>query len=145
MNEKIFLYEKAEESPGFNLWLVSNVWQRKMNHGLKKFKLTHVQFVLLASLVYLLEKKEEVSQILLSNHANTDIMMTSKVLRTLEKKRFVLRKKSKLDPRAKSIYITEEGYHITKKAIQEVESIDKEFFSPIQVKKFNQDIKKLLS
>ena len=44
-------YEAAEDSPGLLLWQVTNRWQSAQRAALKPLGLTHVQFVLLASLV----------------------------------------------------------------------------------------------
>ena len=43
----------ADDSPGFLLWQVTNKWQAAQRAALKPFGLTHVQFVLLASLTWL--------------------------------------------------------------------------------------------
>ena len=43
----------ADESPGLLLWQVTNRWQAAQRAALKPFELTHVQFVLLASLTWL--------------------------------------------------------------------------------------------
>jgi hypothetical protein len=47
------------DNPGFLLWRVSLRWQRLMTATLRPFGLTHVQFVLLASLWWLTEKAGE--------------------------------------------------------------------------------------
>ena len=41
------------DSPGFLLWQVTNRWQQAQRAALKPYGLTHVQFVVLASLTYL--------------------------------------------------------------------------------------------
>jgi DNA-binding MarR family transcriptional regulator len=46
----IFKFETPSESNGFLLWKATNLWQREINKILKKFDLTHTQFVVLASL-----------------------------------------------------------------------------------------------
>lgn len=127
--EKVFGYEKADESPGFLLWQVSNLWQRELKKALTKFDLTHTQFVLLASL-YWLSQRQEVTQVALSEHAKTDKMMTSKVLRTLEAKKLVQRREHQTDTRAKEVEITPQGLSILKEAVNVVEAFDRYFFSP---------------
>lgn len=129
--EKVFEYEKANESPGFLLWQVSNLWQRELKKALLKFDLTHTQFVLLAS-VFWLSQRQEVTQVALSEHAKTDKMMTSKVLRTLEAKKLVERREHQTDTRAKEVEITPTGLAVLKEAVNVVEAFDQYFFSPVK-------------
>ena len=42
-----------ERSPGFLLWRVTLAWQRRIRAALAHHELTHVQFVVLASLWWL--------------------------------------------------------------------------------------------
>ena len=72
-----FSFEKTEESSGFLLWQVTNFWQREIKKALEKYELTHSQFVLLASIHWLTLDKQNVTQILLSNHTKIDPMTTS--------------------------------------------------------------------
>lgn len=125
-------FESPDDSPGFLLWQVSNLWQRKMNAGLNHLGLTHVQFVLLAGIVWLSQKEETITQARLAAHAKTDIMMTSKVLRALEKRGLIKRETNSKDTRAKSLKITPEGYELTVAANQIVDSIDRTFFSILE-------------
>ena len=124
-----FSVEKAEESSGFLLWQVTNLWQREIRKALEKFGLTHSQFVLLASIHWLTLHKQEVTQVVLSNLTKIDPMTTSTVLRTLQQKGFLQRKEHLTDTRAKTVGLTEEGVKIIKKAVVAVEKFDKEFFS----------------
>lgn len=69
-------FGSADDSVGLLLWQVTNRWQAAQRAALKPFGLTHVQFVLLASLVWL-TGDEPVTQRDLAAHAATDPMMTS--------------------------------------------------------------------
>ena len=53
MKKSDFIFEKPEESTGFLLWQVTNLWQREIKKALEKYGLTHSQFVLLASMYWL--------------------------------------------------------------------------------------------
>jgi DNA-binding MarR family transcriptional regulator len=121
--------EKPEESVGFLLWQITHLWQRKMNLDLKELDLTHVQFALLSSTAWLERFDEDITQVKLANHAKTNIMMTSKVLKTLEKKDLISREECKFDTRAKSISLTDDGRERIKKALQIVEEMENKFFS----------------
>ena len=74
-------FTSAGESPGFLLWRISNAWQQRQRAALLPLGLTHVQFVLLASLVWLTQHGRTVTQTDLAEQAQTDPMMTSQVVR----------------------------------------------------------------
>lgn len=130
-SDNTFSVEKAEESSGFLLWQVTNLWQREIRKALEQYDLTHSQFVLLASAHWLLLHNKEVTQIGLSAHTKIDPMTTSTVLRTLQQKGFIARAEHSTDTRAKVITLTTEGKKIIKKAVVTVEKFDKDFFSQL--------------
>jgi len=123
---------------GFLLWQAGNAWQRKIKLALDPVGLTHVQFLLLLSLEELGGKKHPVSQAKLSRKAGTDVMMTSKVIRLLEKKKLVARKSDKDDARAFQLELTKEGSQAIQKAKSLVVKSEDKFFSKISThrKKF---------
>lgn len=122
-------FESADQSTGLALWRVTNAWQAAQRAALKPFDITHVQFVLLASLTYLDDKS--VTQAELASHAGTDPMMTSQVLRVLESKRLVTRTTHPADGRARMLAVTAEGRALANRAVREVERCDKEFFGAL--------------
>lgn len=124
-------FAEADESPGLLLWQVTNRWQAAQR-GAGPFDLTHVQFVLLASLTYLAARTEEsVMQRDLADHAATDPMMTSQVLRALEQKGLIERRDHPHDRRAKALVPTETGATLVNRALAAVEDCDSEFFAPL--------------
>ncbi len=146
-NNKIFQVDRAEDSPGFLLWQVSSMWQRQINAGLKQFGLTHAQFVLLASMAWLVGEDKPLTQVDLASHAKMDAMMTSNVLRTLEKKGLVIRNPHPTDTRAKSLAVTEQGRELAARAVRVVENIDHDFFSKLgaDMGNFNRNLLALIS
>ncbi|MFL6109511.1 MAG: MarR family winged helix-turn-helix transcriptional regulator [Marmoricola sp.] len=116
----------ASESPGLLLWRVTNDWQAAQRAALKPFGLTHVQFVLLASLTWLGEGP--VTQRELASHAATDPMMTSQVLRALAERGLVRREPHPDDGRAIALEVTEEGVELANRAVVVVEECDRQFF-----------------
>ena len=144
--EKIFSIEKAEDSTGFLLWQVTNLWQREIKKALEKYDLTHSQFVLMASIHWLTLNSEDVTQILLSSHTKIDPMTTSTVLRTLQAKELIQRQEHATDTRAKTVELTDNGKKIIKQAIKTVEAFDAEFFSTLgeKIPKFNKQLITLL-
>ncbi len=127
-------HDDAASSPGLLLWQVTNRWQAAQRATLKPFDLTHVQFVLLASLTWLAgtpSTTEPVTQRRLADHAATDPMMTSQVLRTLERRGLVRRSPHPADARAVALAVTPAGRALANRAVGAVEGCDREFFAPL--------------
>jgi DNA-binding MarR family transcriptional regulator len=126
-------YADADDSPGLMLWRVTNAWQAAQRAALKPYDLTHVQFVLLASLTWLAGagSGEPVTQRRLAQHAGTDPMMTSQVLRALEAKSLVTREPHPTDARARALAATPDGVALVNRAIGAVESVDRDFFAAL--------------
>ncbi|WP_207535896.1 MarR family winged helix-turn-helix transcriptional regulator [Desertivirga arenae] len=144
--DNTFSVDKAEESSGFLLWQVTNLWQREIKKALDVYGLTHSQFVLLASAHWLTLHQSEVTQVALSSHSKIDPMTTSTVLRTLQQKGLIQRQEHLKDTRAKTVELTTKGKELVKKAVVTVESFDREFFSRLgnKTKEFNRDLLTLL-
>jgi len=145
-NDNTFSVDTPDDSSGFLLWQVTNLWQREIKKALEKYGLTHSQFVLLASIYWLSLHKQEVTQIVLSSHTKIDPMTTSTVLRTLQSKKLLQRQEHSTDTRAKTVELTEEGKKITKLAVKTVERFDGDFFKPLGEKtnEFNKKLMMLL-
>jgi len=122
-------YPDASDSPGLLLWRVSTRWAAAQRDALAPYDLTHTQFVLLASLLWLLRGRDEpVTQRELADFAGTDVMMTSQVLRTLETKGYVERRPHPDDGRARELVVTAAGAEQANRAVQVVERVDEKFF-----------------
>ncbi|MBF2707990.1 MarR family winged helix-turn-helix transcriptional regulator [Flavobacterium soyangense] len=145
-SDNTFSVEKAEDSSGFLLWQVTNLWQREIKKALEPYDLTHSQFVLMASIHWLTLHKQDVTQILLSSHTKIDPMTTSTVLRTLQSKGLLQRQEHTTDTRAKTVGLTENGKKIIKQAVKTVETFDKTFFAVLgnTTQKFNEQLVILL-
>ncbi|MGI8535331.1 MAG: MarR family winged helix-turn-helix transcriptional regulator [Mycobacteriales bacterium] len=124
-------YDDAARSPGLLLWRVTNRWQATVRAALKPYGVTHVQFVLLASLTWLGEEGP-VTQKRLADHAATDPMMTSQVLRALEGRGLVERRAHPIDGRAKALAVTPEGAELANATVTVVEACDREFFAALR-------------
>ena len=144
--DNTFSVEKAEDSSGFLLWQVTNLWQREIKKALEPYDLTHSQYVLMASIHWLTLNNQDVTQILLSSHTKIDPMTTSTVLRTLEAKGFLQRQEHATDTRAKTVGLTENGKELIKQAVKAVEDFDKTFFSTLgeRTQPFNEQLLTLL-
>jgi len=144
--ENPFQFDKAEDSSGFLLWQVTNLWQREIKKALEKHGLTHSQYVLMASIYWLTLNNEQVTQVLLSNHTKIDPMTTSTVLRALQAKGLVQRQEHATDTRAKTVELTPLGKEVVQLAVPTVEQFDNDFFSPLKedIDEFNRKLALLL-
>ena len=124
-----FQFSSPEESPGYLLGQLTTLWQRKQKKVLDPLNITQTQFVLLAALGWLSRENDQVTQVDIANQGNADRMMVSKVLRTLEEKKFISREEHLTDTRAKVIKLTDSGAIVLQKALTAIENADKEFFS----------------
>lgn len=124
-------YPGPGHSPGYQLWRVSNLWQRHISKALQPFGLTHVQFVILAGCAWLSQEEKPIIQIQVAQAAGTDEMMTSQVIRALAGRGLLTRQRHPDDARAKSLSVTDEGYKLAMQALEAVERVDAEFFGPL--------------
>ena len=137
---------KAEDSPGFLLWQVTTLWHRAIKKALDEIDITHPQFVLLASLLWLSKTKGSVTQIDLSHHSKIDPMTTSTIIKTLLRKGLVERQEHHTDTRAKSVTLTESGIEVARQAVEIINKVDADFFKGLgkDVKEFNGMLVELL-
>lgn len=143
MSKKIeFHFKKPEDSPGYLLGQLTMLWQRRLKRVLDPLNLTHTQFALLCALAWLSAESNTVTQIDIANQSNADRMMVSKVLRTLEDKKFITRHEHPTDTRAKTIRLTTTGEILLQKAIIIVETADLDFFGSLgmSLKTFNSNM-----
>ncbi|MCX2575375.1 MarR family winged helix-turn-helix transcriptional regulator [Pedobacter sandarakinus] len=147
MTKKIeFKFKSPNDSPGYLLGQTTLLWQRKQKKVLDPLNLTQTQFALLCALAWLSNNSSSVTQIDIANQTNFDRMMVSKVLRTLEDKKFVTRQEHHTDTRAKTISLTHDGETVLQMAIVEIETADIDFFtSPdIELSPFNKTMAQLI-
>ncbi|MEV5721598.1 MarR family transcriptional regulator [Amycolatopsis mediterranei] len=120
-----------EENPGFLLWHITLRWQREVVAALAPLDLTHVQFVLLATLWWhTTHDDEDPNQLALARYAGTDVKMTSQVVRKLEAKGLLVREVDPDDTRARRLQPTRRGAALAQRAIVEVQRVNDVFFAP---------------
>lgn len=124
-------FSGPSESPGLLLWRTTMRWQRVMTAALAPLDLTHVQFVLLASAMWLGRNGEPPNQVQLAAQAGTEVKMTSDVVARLEAKGLIAREADPRDSRAKVIRVTASGAAAAQRAIVAVETADAAFFEPV--------------
>jgi transcription regulator len=123
--------DNSEKSTGLLFMRVYNKWHSIIKKELKKMNLTHPQFVVLASLAYLSQNGNEITQIMISKLAGIDVMTISQILSLLEKQNFVKRKEHSKDTRAKAVILNKKGEEVLQKAVPLVEQIDEVFFGKL--------------
>lgn len=119
---------------GFSMWKLSNLWQRQLNLVLTKYNLTHAQFAVLDAVYFLSFNSKQLTQSKICQFAGTDKMMTSKIISSLEEKKFAKRVENKEDLRSNSIGITEKGKSICEKAKKDIQNFEAKFFSSLEKK-----------
>ena len=120
------------QSTGYLLWQVVNRWQRGQKKALQPFGLTPVQYLLLSGLSDLAQADDSaVTQVALARHCRTDPMMTSQVLRTLEREELVVRRIHDGDGRAVALGITSAGRSLVRRAVDAVAETDGAFFAAL--------------
>jgi hypothetical protein len=112
-----------EESTGFLLYNLTTLLQRRMKRELDTLDITHMQFVLLATLKRLSKNSKTVTQI------------------------EIAREEHSTDTRAKTILLTQSGNLMLNKGFTIVKKVEKEFFGCLdkQTETFNTAIKLLIS
>ncbi len=147
MRDKIeFIFDTPEVSPGYLLNQLHLIWQRKVKNVLDPLNLTHTQFVLLASIAWLTNKKDDLTQVELATANNYDRMMVSKVLRTLQSKNLIERQEHSTDTRAKVVTLTSKGKILLQSALTKVERMDIDFFESLggNMENFNSKMQMLI-
>jgi len=120
-------HEQPEQSPGFLLWYISTSWRSAIEAVLKKYNLTHPQFVVLAALGWLTRDDEKVNQVSIGKMIGLDPNTTSQILRGLEAKKFIKRIAS-FDARSKHPLLTTKGSNVLVTTLPAVEGADMQFF-----------------
>ena len=120
----------AWDRPGFLLWHATLRWQREVAAALRPLGLTHAQFMLLGCALYLTTDDAAPSQREIADHAGTEAVMTSQVLRTLEERGWVIRKDDDEDARVRRIVITAEGRRQAARGLKALKIVDEHVFAP---------------
>ncbi len=133
-------YQDLERNPGYQLWLATNAWQRIIRKALEPLELTHVQFVMLASVDLLDDCRDKavadesspcVTQAIVSRFAGTDENMTSQVVRSLAARGLVTRIEHPSDARARRLALTPAGAQLLAEAKAAILPAKDRFFSPL--------------
>lgn len=137
--------KRTVEGAGILLWKAGNAWQRHVRSQLKSFGITYVQFLLLHAVKQLEDESKQPSQTLVAKTAGVDMMMTSKVLRTLEDAKLVARKSDRSDARALVLQCTPTGKKKLTGAAAALKKSEAAFFGKLNGKphKFVENLEQL--
>ena len=102
-------YPLGRASFGFKAVHVAQRWQRRLEKALEPTGLTHLQFILLATIAWLERAGEVPSQARLANFTLFDRIMISKVLALLDKKGLIARATHPSIAKAKRVDLTMAG------------------------------------
>lgn len=138
-------FEKAEDSPGFMLWKASNLLQRLHSNCLKDLNITPTQFSLMCCVVYL-HQFGVVTSAMIVEQTGMDKMMVSDLVKTLLKKKLLLKSKNNEDGRSFLITPSSIGLKITNQSIRLVEDLDTQFFKKLKnIENFRQELISIVS
>lgn len=119
------------ESSSFIFYKAYFSWKRMSDKVLEPAGLTHTQYVFLCVLQSLESKRQKPTQNDLARLTDSDVTMTSHVLRTLQKRGLIERKHIDGDERAKYPKLLPAGKQLIKKAEKIMDKFEQEYFSPI--------------
>ncbi|HEX3409173.1 MAG TPA: MarR family transcriptional regulator [Candidatus Binataceae bacterium] len=124
-------FKEPEDSLGYLLWQTAHGWMRRLNSELLEMGLTHLQMIALGSTAWLTRISGPPSQARLAKFCAMDPMLISKVVRTLEKKRAIVRTSDPRDTRSKLLSVTDEGNRIILQCIPVIERAYEKFFAAV--------------
>ena len=126
-----FKHGEADASPGFLLWKITALWQRKLALVLGGLGITQTQYAIIASLRWFEQQHEPPTQAHLVEHARIEKMTLSKAIRKLEEAGLLQRDPSPHDSRAVHVRFTAKGRKLVQKAVLAVEDADDAFFAAL--------------
>ncbi len=104
-----------------------------MRAKLDPLGITQVQYSILATASYLASASDTVSQQDVANQLSMDKMMVSSVVKTLEARGLVIRKRSATDGRAFTLELTRSARALLKVVTPAAEGVDEGFFGELSV------------
>jgi DNA-binding MarR family transcriptional regulator len=120
-----------QDAPGQVLWQAANTWLREVNAALRPHGLSYVQCLLLAVLADQEATGEATGmrQVALARGLRADVMMTSQVLRALERRGLVSRAADPADSRARRVRLTERGERALAPALGVLAGAEERYFA----------------
>jgi len=123
--------DDVQRIPGYLLWQVSKMWQRRLNAALADLDLSSTQAVILINVPRLRQERRSVTQSALAEATRIDPMTLSQSIRTLERKQLVTRVPAATNKRAYHVELTERGAVVASSALERISAAHGEFFEPL--------------
>lgn len=101
-----------EDFAGFLIWQLSNKWEKYVNQKLKEFHTNQGECFHLIAILQLSARLSEVTQVDIAHVTGGAVMNTSKILKSLEEKQWIVRQTAS-DSRAKKVTVTQAGIEIS--------------------------------
>lgn len=120
------------ESPSFTLTQAYCTWKRITDRVLEAVGLTYIQYVFMGTLFELENHQDKATQNGLAKLTNSDVIMTSQILRTLQKRGLVLREPIEGDERMDYPMLSMAGKKLVQKATEIMQNYEKEYFASIE-------------
>lgn len=122
--------EVPENSLGFLLWQVSQSWRRHFVAGLKPLELTDLEFCVLSGVNHLANRTgEPPTQVAVASYFAVNVMTVSQLVRRLEKRGLIRRRRHATDTRARSLSLTAVGERTLADALKLAATLHRSFFS----------------
>lgn len=120
-----------ENAIGFVLWRITSRYQREMDAALAPVDLSNLQFVTLALVGWFERSGSAATQIELSRFGGIHPMQLSQMLKTLETKQFITRKRDEKDSRAKQANLTRSGFNTLRGALPIAVAVQNRLFGEL--------------
>ncbi|WP_066905168.1 MarR family winged helix-turn-helix transcriptional regulator [Millisia brevis] len=117
--------------PGFVLWHLTAIWQRRTSAALAPLGLTHTQFIVLSTLAWLASTSGPCSQIDIARRAGIEPQLASQVLRKLEAAELISRTPHPTDTRARLVAPTDFGHDTVIAAVAAVDAAEDAYFAEL--------------
>jgi DNA-binding MarR family transcriptional regulator len=127
--EEALRHHSAGNTPGFLLRHATLRWQRHVAAALAGMSMTHVQFLVLGSTWWLGRKGEAPRQRDVAEHAGLEAVMTSQVLKVLERDGHIERVRDVDDARVVRVVVTPQGRDLARRCVVIMDRIDAVYFA----------------
>ncbi|MEU5949921.1 MarR family winged helix-turn-helix transcriptional regulator [Micromonospora sp. NPDC047465] len=127
--EEALRHHSAGNTPGFLLRHATLRWQRHVAAALAGMSMTHVQFLVLGSTWWLGRNGEAPRQRDVADHAGLEPVLTSQVLKVLERDGHVKRIRDTADARAVRVMVTPQGRDLARRCVVIMDRIDAVYFA----------------
>lgn len=117
-----------QNAVGFVMWRVVHRYQREVDRALAPLDLTHLQFTTLAMAAWQGRAGEWATQSELARFSDIQPMQVSHMLKSLEAKGMVVRRRGSSDARVKRIEVTAAGLEALRRALPAVIAVQRDFF-----------------